>query len=323
MQVAARGYAKSRRKHGDHWFATPLSFWKIRAMAFPQPALRLGIVFVAILSVRAAVSAQNVLLAEDRGAMSVVVAASKDQPLVMRDGKPKQIHTKGYRLQEVPEYLPVFVTVSDIEARSTSEDMNGQAINTNFHFNAVLRTSYPLDDVFVVLSMDSEIGGKMIFMSEVGHLDPNADRPLGMFFPLKAQMGNAKYELHIFSGGGEVLQTQIPFWVRTSALNKMVAKRIDGVDKSPPKFFVGPAPIYPEALKHANVSGNALITIRIAANGEVLDPVLKSASDPEFGKSALTAIQDWRFLPRVKDGYAVESKVDVPITFAPPKHAGS
>jgi TonB family protein len=171
----------------------------------------------------------------------------------------------------------------------------------------------------MVLSMESDVAGKSIFLSEVGDLDPNTSRPVELFFPLKSQLGPGKYEVHLFSEGAEVFQSQIPFWVRSNALNKMVAKRIEGVDKAAPKFLIGPEPIYPKSLRDANITGKAVVTVRIAVNGEPLDPVLKSATDPEFGKAALLALQDWRFLPRVKDGHPVETKVDVPFIFSPPK----
>lgn len=290
-------------------------------MAHPLPKTWLGAVFLAVLAAPLACVAQNVLLAEDHGAMSVVVSAWRDQPCVLKDGKVKQISSKGFLLKEVPEYMPVFVTMTDVDAGSTAEDAGGAVINTNFHFSAKLQTSYPLDDVFIVLSMETQFGGKVIFLSEVGHLDPNASRPVSLFIPLKSQLGSSTYLVHLFSGGAEVFQSQIPFWVRNAALNKMVAKRVEGLDKAAPKFFIGPVPVYPKALKEANVTGHAVVSIRIAANGEALDPVVKSASDPEFGKAALAAIQDWRFLPRVRDGHPVETKVDVPFVFSPPKPA--
>src|SRR5450432_2849438 len=86
-------------------------------VAPPLPA-RWFAAAIAVLSAAGPALSQDVLLAEDHGAMSVVVAAARDQPCVMKDGKVKQIATKGYRLEEVPEYLPVYVTVTDVLARS-------------------------------------------------------------------------------------------------------------------------------------------------------------------------------------------------------------
>jgi TonB family protein len=168
------------------------------------------------------------------------------------------------------------------------------------------------------LEMNTQSAGKVIFLTEIGSLNPNLSRPVSIFIPLNAPLGNSSYQIHLYSGGAEVFQTQIPFWGRESALNKMVAKRIDGVQTAAPKFFIGPAPEYPPSLKKANLKGRAVVSIRISANGSVLDPVVKSATDPAFGQAALVALQDWRFLPKMKDGYAVETKADVPFIFSPP-----
>jgi len=311
------------QKARSAWIAKGSNITKSGPVARPLPKTRIAVVFLALLAAPLGCVAQNVLLAEDHGAMSVVVSAWRDRPCVLKDGKVKQISTKGYLLKEVPEYLPVFVNMTDVDAGYTAEDAGGAVINTNFHFSAKLQTSYPLDDVFIVLSMNTQLGGNVIFLSEVGHLDPNASRPLSLFIPLKSQLGSSTYFVHLFSGGAEVFQSQMPFWVRNAALNKMVARRIEGLDKAAPKFFIGPAPLYPKDLRQANLTGHAVVSIRIAANGEALDPVVKSASDPEFGQAALVAIQDWRFLPRVRDGHPVEAKVDVPFVFSPPKPASA
>ena len=58
--------------------------------------------------------------------------------------------------------------------------------------------------------------------------------------------------------------------------------------------------------------------MRIGSNGDLLDPVIKSASQPAFGEAALRAVKLWRFLPRVKNGYPVETVADVPIVFTLP-----
>lgn len=46
--------------------------------------------------------------------------------------------------------------------------------------------------------------------------------------------------------------------------------------------------------------------------------LLKSATDPAFGEAALAAIRQWRFLPEMKGGLAVEQSADLPFAFVPP-----
>ena len=135
---------------------------------------------------------------------------------------------------------------------------------------------------------------------------------------MTSAIGSSRYTFHVFSGGAEVLQSQIPFGERYAALNKMVAARIKGVQEAAPKLFMGLGPEYPAALMKQNIKGRAVISVRVGPNGDVFDPVIKSATDPAFGDAALAAVKLWRFLPRVRNGYPVEAMVDVPVVFAPP-----
>ena len=88
-----------------------------------------------------------------------------------------------------------------------------------------------------------------------------------------------------------------------------------------PRPFVGPSPEYPPGLRKAKVKGEAMIRLQIRANGAVLDPQVRSASDPAFGEAALAAIRMWRFLPKVKDGRPVGTEAEMPFSFvySPPR----
>ena len=98
---------------------------------------------------------------------------------------------------------------------------------------------------------------------------------------------------------------------------------IKDVHEAPPNFFFGPRPEYSPELKKANLRGQAVISVRIGTNGDVFDPVVKSATDTAFGLAALQAVRLWHFLPRVRNDYPVETKVDIPVVFSPPKPAAS
>jgi TonB family protein len=287
-------------------------------MFFTPKTVRNAAVLVALPLLALEARAQHVLLAEDHGSMSVVVAAKGDRPCVEKDGRVVQISTRGFRLQSVPEYLPVFVSLTYPTARLTWVENAGNAMNNNFSFTATLDTGYPLKDVFIVLDLKTERRGEIIFLSEVGNLEPNSSRPISLFIPLNQALGSFSYQAHLFTGGVEVFQSQIPIFARQAALNKMIAKRIEGVTSAPPAFFIGPAPIYPKDLMREGLNGRVVVSLKIAANGEIADPVVRSSTNPEFSKAAMDAIQDWRFLPKVKDGYPVETKADVPFVFTPP-----
>ena len=128
--------------------------------------------------------------------------------------------------------------------------------------------------------------------------------------------GAGRFKLHVFTDGREVLHSQIPFETRERVLDRMVKRRITGVENAPPSPFLCPEPRYPATLARSHVDGKATIRMRIGTNGSVGDPVLESASQPAFGEAALAAVRTWRFLPKIENHRPVEVQVEIPITFA-------
>ena len=265
-------------------------------------------------------AAQHVLLVEEGGKFALVRAANGTNPCVEKEGK--VVSTNGYKfaLKGVPGYLPVFVTVRNVNVRTTylTTTHQGGQFNNDFHFDAEFETGYHLKDVFVVLALDTEQRGRSLFLWEVGELVPNEGRYVHIIVPMDSPIGSGRYTFHLFSGGAEVLQSLVSFGDREVALNRMVAAQIKDVREAGPKLYMGLGPEYPPAMKKRNIKGQAVISVRIGANGDVFDPVVKSATDPAFGEAALAAVKLWRFLPKVKNGYPVETKADVPVVFAPP-----
>jgi TonB family protein len=270
-------------------------------------------------------AAQHVLVAEDGGRMLLVCSANGTTPCVQKEGKIVPISPHGFALRDVPEFAPYYVSVRNVNVRTTyamTQEGNGE-FNNDFHFYADFETDFRLTDVFVVITLNSDRAGQTLFLWGVGTLEPHRVKGVSIIVPMSSPLGSARYNVHLFSGGAELLQSLLPFGEGEMAMNRMVASRIKDVHNAAPKFFFGPAPVYPPELKKANLRGQAVVSIRIGANGEVFDPSVKSATDPAFGEAALRAIKFWRFLPRVKNDYPVETKVDVPIVFAQPNPAAN
>jgi TonB family protein len=271
----------------------------------------------------APLAAQNLLYVEHGGKMCLVRSARGARPYVEVDGKLVAASGNRVVLQKVEEYLPVFIAVRDVEVRTTYMGMVGtaQELNKEFHFRAKFETPYQLDNVFIVLDLDTETAGKQLFLCEVVGLEPNEPKLVSVGVPLSYALGSGHFQLHIFSGGVEVLHSGIPFSVQEAVLDRMVAKRIESVHDAALKPFIGPAPEYPASLLKAKVEGQAVVSFRVGTSGRILAPVVKSASDPAFGEAALAAVRLWRFLPKVKNGHAVETKAEMPFVFAPPHPA--
>ena len=267
--------------------------------------------------------AQDALFSEVDGRAYPVVQAQGALPYVRIGDKLVRSDERRLALRKVDEYRPVFVAIRGIRVNHTGRNWKGHVINNEFHFWAEFETPYRLDDVFLVLEMHTGRAGNLLFLHEVGRLDPRGIKTIKLTVPLSEPLGpGGRYKIHLFAGGEEVLHSQMPEEHRESVVDRMIAQRIAAVPDADPRPFEGPAPEYPPPLLKAKTTGQAVISLHVGANGRIADPVVKSATDPAFGEAALAAVRLWRFLPRVKDGHPVETQVDLPFDFAPPTRTG-
>ena len=267
--------------------------------------------------------AQQFLVVENHGKPTIVRGVHRGYPCVMEDGKLVPVMINRSVLVSAPEYLPAFITVSGIRVSSSHLNMMGAGlegeINHEFHFRADFASPYTLENVFLVLELDTQKMGKVIFYYEVESLRPGHRSQVDLTVRLSSPVGEGKYKLHLFTDGMEVFHSQQPSLFRESMLDAMVAKRIAGVKEAKPKPLVGPSPEYPEELKKSGIRGEVLVRLRVTAKGVVVGPVVDKTTRPEFAENALTAVRMWRFLPLIKDGRPVETEVTLPFIFDPPE----
>ncbi len=270
-----------------------------------------------------ALQAQSYLVIEDKGQVKVVRKISNLDMYVEDNGQLKSKRAIRSGLTPAPEFLPVFVAVRDIEVHTSALNFNGgSTINNEFHFRAAFESPYLLEDVFFVLDLEMSRGGKRIYSQGIGRLEPRKPRTIIAGVPLQEELGEGKYELHVFSQGLEVFHSGQPWQFREHVLDQMVTKRIAGLQEALPSPLIGPAPEYPKQLIKAKVKGEVVLRIRITRTGVVADPVVEKATDPAFGEAALVAVRQWRFLPRIKDGLPVETVASLPFAFEPHVEAG-
>ena len=276
---------------------------------------------VALLAALAPIArAQHLLVVMDDDKPLVVVGAHGMWPEVMEEGKLRTIHGNRFALLEHGEYLPLYVAVRHPQVKTSAVMMNAGegTINREFHFYGELETAYTLDDVYLVIVLKNDRGEKGLFLFEVGQLESRVPRQIDLVVPMQLDSAPGHYDLYMFTRGRELFQTMMPIGAMEQALNRMVAERIRDLRDAPPQPFVGPEPEYPRALLKQKVSGSATIGFRLDARGRAWEPVVVAASRPEFGEAALAVINDWRFLPKVRNGRPVETKVELPFDFSPP-----
>jgi len=86
------------------------------------------------------------------------------------------------------------------------------------------------------------------------------------------------------------------------------------VDTPPtPKFRVKPQ--YPFELRKAGVVGRAVIEFIVDTQGDVRNARVVSCTHDEFGEAALAAVSKWKFKPGIKDGRAVNTRLQAPLEF--------
>lgn len=263
---------------------------------------------------------QEILYAEHKGHMHAVRRASRERPLIRVNDKLIIPSGSRFVLRKTKEFIPAFISVQRVKVRTVGTEIvgSGRRINNRFEFRGSFVSPYALQDVFVVLELMLEGDEKSLFLYEVGELEPRKPRSLQLTVPTSVPLGEGKYRLHVFVGGLEVLHSLQPFDQRERALNRMIAQRTQGLTDSDPKFFVGPVPEYPRSLRKAKTDGRVLVRARIRATGAVVDPEIIEATNPAFGESALEAVRQWRFLPRMKNGRPIDTEVQLPVEFESP-----
>jgi TonB family protein len=101
---------------------------------------------------------------------------------------------------------------------------------------------------------------------------------------------------------------------------KSVSRSGAGLDAKP-KMLARPALAYPTALFSEKISGSAKVEFVIDRVGLAQVPRVVSATRPEFGWAAATLVNGMRFEPLTRSGKPTELRVELPITFEPPKPA--
>ena len=235
-----------------------------------------------------------------------------------KQGKLSGIDSKTYALRRVDEYAPFFVAVRNLKEETVGLENMGtrETMNERINISAEFESAYKLDHVFLVLELTTGKGDTRLFVRGLGELSAHRPYPFRFSVPISESLGSFKSRLHIFSDGQELLHSEIPFDARESSLDRMVARRIRGVDNAPPKPLLEVPPAYPAALIKQAPIGTATLRFTIDSKGNVQDASVENATDPAFGQSSLDAVKQWRFVPRVRGGLAVSTTVDLPFAFA-------
>ena len=75
-------------------------------------------------------------------------------------------------------------------------------------------------------------------------------------------------------------------------------------------------PVYPETARRRGQQGRVLLQVNVSAEGmPVTVSVAQSSGYPSLDAAALTAVQQWRFVPATRAGAPVAATAEVPVRF--------
>ncbi len=262
---------------------------------------------------------QHVLAVKYEGKLAVVLDADGTRPMVLGKGKLQSTDSNQFVLLKGGEFLPLFVAVRHSQVTTSSLSVNDTVdqLNKTFYYSCDLESAYHLSHVFLVITLQTDMADKGLFLYGIGELQPNNVRHIDVGVPMVMESAPGRYHLYLFSAGRELFQSMMPFGVADAALDKLVRKQIENVSDSPPRPFLGPSPEYPKSLRKKKVIGEATVSFLIGFNGAVSDPKLVNATRPEFGKAVMAVIRQWRFLPEMVHGQPTATRAELPFNFKP------
>ncbi|MCH6256676.1 energy transducer TonB [Puniceicoccaceae bacterium K14] len=74
-------------------------------------------------------------------------------------------------------------------------------------------------------------------------------------------------------------------------------------------------PEYPERMLQRGESGQVLLKVIVSEDGKLAETKVISATNRDFGSSALQAVKNWKFEAAQKEGKSVAQVVVVPVRF--------
>jgi hypothetical protein len=180
---------------------------------------------------------QHALMVPHGDGVAPVRKVEGTRPQIEIAGKLIDVPGERLALVKVPEYLPLFVSVRNPQVGTSHVEVigDGRELNRTFRFRAEFESPYGLDDVFVVLDLRNQEGGRSLFVHEVGQLRARKPSRLAVTLPLAYSIPAGKVKLHVFAAGAEVFHSEMPLGYMQQALDQIVARRIKDVTDAAPK----------------------------------------------------------------------------------------
>jgi len=104
---------------------------------------------------------------------------------------------------------------------------------------------------------------------------------------------------------------------KTAGLSVAKSGAGGGASNARPNASANPAPRYPEFARRNGWQGIVLIRVTVTPNGRPKAvSVFRGSGYAVLDQAALESVRRWLFYPRMSGGLAVESTIEVPVTFS-------
>ncbi len=306
--------------------------------------LVLGVVLAG--SLRASAPHPSVLTVKYRDQMLPVVKVIGTDPVVMVDGAEKRIRTEpSYLVQRADGYGPGRVTARHVTAAGTelkivaSQDelqdgpgygSSGPRFGTSY-FEGRFTSRETLSGGFVVIVFYSPLtlgfsSNEMSLTEVVVHDLPVLPAGQEVDVKLSAAIPNGQPNLtfffQIFDGHGREIVTNAmePAWkyyaqrdrLKLVGVRTQYLEKFRGADHAAVPAVMA-RPVFREGVKTPQGEASALITV--SADGVVTQVEVRGVEDTAARDDIANALGGWLFLPQLKGGVPVATKLQVPLEF--------
>lgn len=307
--------------------------------------LSLFCILLGVSSLSAAAPHPTVLTVKHKESMLPVVRVIGTDPVVMVDGKEKRIRTepiyqpqrgRDFSTENVSlktvslggtQYFPVYDQADDGPRPARIGNHGGVA-----EFKATLVADRPIEGGFIavvlftpaVFALDSDLFRSQIVVHELPPLPAGVEVPIRITSKMFTYIPDQQYFVQVFDRNGVEIFTPyaMPGWAYYAQVERFqlatVLKRYladHAGETAPARPIVMIKPFLPDRSQLPAGSVTAYLTI--TPDGLVEDVSLSDSLPGPADGAVQAALSGWLFLPRIKAGSAVSSRIEVPLQFQP------
>lgn len=263
--------------------------------------------------------AQTRLVVSEAGQSLTVVDFDGEHAMV-RDpvsGKLRPSFSQDFALEETDDFDSTLITIGVL--------FGGGALDHELRrqepfISLSLATTSPKESVLLVTEFWNEDHRELVVRT-LGRVDQQFGLPITSFLPrhLFERRDPLIWRYRFFANGLELPSTQTNWREFQRWMDRLIPAEIEQLPANTPAPvpLIMPLPVYPKALLHQSNVGELEINCRVDAVGFISEFEFQNVSHPAFQKSAERHIKYFRFLPRMKDGVPVASRVILPFRFHP------